>query len=204
MKIVCKFLIALPFACLLSACGSVLQQGTVRTASTAAGAAAKHAPAELLATTNTASSPGKLAAPSILKTAYRFEDYAVADSFRGPAPKLTFSTKTKRFRSRLSAAASEPPNFAGHFILTRWGCGTDCQMGGVIDARTGRTTLIPFTVCCSVDTGEDIDMMDFRPDSSLILFNGLLDENENGGRQHAYVFENGNFILIASDADGTW
>lgn len=49
------------------------------------------------------------------------------------------SHKTARmFRTNLRNAAKEGVNFAGHFILTGWGCGTDCSHWAIIDARNGR------------------------------------------------------------------
>ncbi len=83
-------------------------------------------------------------------------------------------------------------NFAGRYILAQWGCGTDCLMGGLIDAKTGKTSMLPFTVCCILEEGEeDREKMEFRRDSRLIIFNGLLNENEEGGRSHYYELKDG-------------
>src|SRR5215207_9403419 len=43
-----------------------------------------------------------------------------------------------RFRTNLRSAAKGGVNFAGHYILTTWGCGTNCSQSAIIDARTGR------------------------------------------------------------------
>jgi hypothetical protein len=42
------------------------------------------------------------------------------------------------FRTNLRNAAKEGVNFAGHYILTTWGCGTNCSQSAIIDARNGR------------------------------------------------------------------
>jgi hypothetical protein len=42
-----------------------------------------------------------------------------------------------RFRTALSRAAAGGPNFAGHFTVVTWGCGTACQVTAVVDAVTG-------------------------------------------------------------------
>ncbi len=42
------------------------------------------------------------------------------------------------FRTRLQAAAKQQPNFAGHYILTSWGCGAFCKTIAIIDAETGK------------------------------------------------------------------
>lgn len=44
----------------------------------------------------------------------------------------------RMFRTNLRNAAKEGVNFAGHFILTGWGCGTNCSQWAIIDARNGR------------------------------------------------------------------
>jgi hypothetical protein len=50
--------------------------------------------------------------------------------------KLT-SKDARMFRTNLREAAKGGVNFAGHYILTGWGCGTNCEELAVIDARTG-------------------------------------------------------------------
>lgn len=44
----------------------------------------------------------------------------------------------RTYRTSLRNAAKEGINFAGHFILTGWGCGTNCSQWAIIDARNGR------------------------------------------------------------------
>jgi hypothetical protein len=66
-----------------------------------------------------------------------FAQYAVrAEKVRNVKVKLT--TKDARmFRTNLRNAAKGGVNFAGHYILTGWGCGTNCEELAIIDARTG-------------------------------------------------------------------
>src|SRR5438105_1150903 len=35
-------------------------------------------------------------------------------------------------------AAPDGPNFAGHYTVVTWGCGTECQMHAILDGRTGQ------------------------------------------------------------------
>lgn len=52
--------------------------------------------------------------------------------------KVDLSTRNARmYRTNLRNAAKEGVNFAGHFILTGWGCGTNCSEWAIIDARNG-------------------------------------------------------------------
>src|SRR5260221_7219653 len=43
----------------------------------------------------------------------------------------------RTFRTRLSEALAGGVNFAGHYVVAGWGCGTGCISGAIIDARTG-------------------------------------------------------------------
>jgi hypothetical protein len=42
------------------------------------------------------------------------------------------------FRTRLTDAAKESPNFAGHYRFTIWGCGSECISGAIIHLETGK------------------------------------------------------------------
>lgn len=50
---------------------------------------------------------------------------------------LTSHKNARMFRTNLRNAAKGGVNFAGHFILTGWGCGTNCSQWAIIDARNG-------------------------------------------------------------------
>jgi hypothetical protein len=46
----------------------------------------------------------------------RFEDYPVTDTFNGPAAPVRLTRWEERmFRTRLTEASKEPPDFAGHY-----------------------------------------------------------------------------------------
>jgi len=48
------------------------------------------------------------------------------------------SRGAETFRTRLTDGLRRGINFAGHYIVVGWGCGTGCISGGIIDARNGR------------------------------------------------------------------
>lgn len=47
------------------------------------------------------------------------------------------NAEARTFRTRLSEALKGGVNFAGHFVVAGWGCGTGCISGAIIDGRTG-------------------------------------------------------------------
>ena len=75
----------------------------------------------------------------IPKDAPRFGDYP-AKPYAGPnaAPDVASDPRSRMYRTQLRGWATEKPNFAGHYILATWGCGTGCTQIAVIDAITGK------------------------------------------------------------------
>lgn len=74
----------------------------------------------------------------------RFEDYAAHEKWDGTAPLVKFQTRSDReFRTQFVNASKEPPNFAGHYRVVTWGCGTDCLEGGIVDLSNGQLLSLP-------------------------------------------------------------
>jgi len=68
-----------------------------------------------------------------------FERYAAkVETIKNVKVNLKSHKYANMFRTNLRNAAKEGVNFAGHYILTTWGCGTNCSQTAVIDARSGR------------------------------------------------------------------
>jgi hypothetical protein len=123
------------------------------------------------------------------------------------------------FRTNFKEASRQPPNFAGHFRVTTWGCGTACLDGGIVDLSTGRLLPLPYPVWQAGDTGWNKwglygfvsggnfeDAAQTRPDSCLLIVNCAdADGADEGGTYlHTayYVFAKGRFRKIA-DQVGT-
>ena len=65
--------------------------------------------------------------------------YAVkVENIKNVRVNLKSHKNANMFRTNLRNAAKEGVNFAGHYILTTWGCGTNCTQSAIIDARNGR------------------------------------------------------------------
>jgi hypothetical protein len=100
-----------------------------------------------------------------------FDDYHV-DVFNEKLAPANFDTNpvAKNFITRIKAACEEGINFAGHFTLVEWGCGTACQSGVLVDRKTGKIFDYPTTSLGS----------DFKKDSNLIIRNiGAVDSETN-------------------------
>jgi len=129
--------------------------------------------------------------------ALRFEDFRVTNIYRRRSAHIDFSDAGARmYRTRLTEAAKSKSNFAGHYIITDWGCGTECFVPVAIDARTGKVYFFGFSVSYS-PFATDV-AMEYRLDSKLIVINGYL-EDEHGQKEHgtySYKWQNNRLVLL--------
>jgi hypothetical protein len=128
----------------------------------------------------------------------RFTDYPVHEKYVGKTAPLVLSREARMFRTRLNDAARGKPNFAGRFIVTTWGCGTECMQGAIIDAKTGRVFMLPFSLCCwapsTVD--ENFKPVEFRLNSNLIVLAGARNEKDGDYATRFYRWQNNRLVLL--------
>jgi hypothetical protein len=134
------------------------------------------------------------------KSAPRFADYHIREIYRGRNARVVLTKDGWSFRTRLREAARDKPNFAGRYILTAWGCGAGCQLGAVIDAKTGRVYWLPHAATFDYDT-DDYEPIKFRRDSRLLIIFGARDFDDDADIDkdfgtHYYVFERGRFKQV--------
>lgn len=81
----------------------------------------------------------------------RFEDYRVKEIYSGtPAAPKILTPVQRSYRTRIREGVSKGwgvfrdgkeqpgPNFAGHYIIVQWACGSPCGMMAIVDAPTGK------------------------------------------------------------------
>ena len=138
-------------------------------------------------------------APAEAQKTPLFRDYLSGPIYYGHHAEPDLSSRDAyNFRTRLRAAAREEVNFASHYRVVTWGCGTSCVSGAVVDLASGHVTFFPFSICCSAKVTEsDFQPVLYRPNSSLIVFVGLRNE-EQPDASHFYEFTRGQFRHIAS------
>ncbi len=125
-----------------------------------------------------------------------FSRFHTSERYSGPIAKPVLRTKMdQEYRTRLNVAAQQPVNFAGHYVLSAWGCGAQCLMGAILDARNGKVTWLPFTVCCGRDI--EAEPIEFRPDSMLLVIRGMRNEQGTNGTFY-YRYEQDSLKLIDS------
>jgi hypothetical protein len=81
------------------------------------------------------------------------------------APKLQ-TPLAKEHATIIRKAVIGGANFAGHYTVVHWGCGTSCGVYVIVDERTGRV-FEPPEISKGVDLG--VAGPEFRPDSTLMV-----------------------------------
>jgi hypothetical protein len=133
-----------------------------------------------------------------------FKDYPAGRVHVGsPAiVNLSSSSGARYYRTRLREGARKGPNFAGHYTIVTWECGSDCFNIAVIDAKTGRVWFAPFTGALDVA---------FRLDSRLLIVDPIasVEKNFPNGLPPGYeapeiffVWKGNRFVQVYP-ADGT-
>jgi hypothetical protein len=116
-----------------------------------------------------------------------FLDYPIGENFQGlPAPvDLASHPLASQFRTMLRNAAAAGPNFAGHYVLASWGCGSGCLQFAIVDARNGNVFFPPairHVMMTHVMEPEDASKRPrFRRDSALLIVVGATNEGADEG-----------------------
>lgn len=126
-------------------------------------------------------------------------------------PRLDLNSNpiARRYRTVLRLAVSEGPNFAGHYRLVHWGCGTSCAMFAVVNLRTGQViTLKGFSAVGGVYFYADeflpnteSDGWGFRHKSNsklLVVVGALLSDDDSKEGAFYFALENEQFKLVHS------
>lgn len=151
----------------------------------------------------------------IPRDAPRFESFP-AKRFAGKNAKLDLHSDplTKTFRTQVQKWSKERPNFAGHYILAAWGCGTNCTQLAIIDAITGKvfhptgvTTIDSTNVHHELLEGGDpwhaSGAIRFRPDSNLLVLIGMPEE-DTARRGISYYVWNGTKLSLVLFVPRAW
>jgi ankyrin repeat protein len=130
----------------------------------------------------------------------RFEDLPVSRIYRGvPAPvDLHSNPEAPSYRTRLREGARKGPNFAGHYTVVGWGCGSNCESTMIVDALTGRV----------YDGFGDERGAEFRINSNLVIADpgggpgaiGYPDDPTDSLAVRYYVWNDHRFKLIYEEA----
>lgn len=112
------------------------------------------------------------------------------------------------YRTTIREAAAEGVNFAGHYAVAKWGCGTGCVGFVIVDLRTGKVFdpstedigyHYPSSDAAPLWTCFD-DILVYSKTSRLFVIEGCMNENTKCGR-HFYEMAANGLHLISFDPD---
>ena len=136
--------------------------------------------------------------PSLGKALPYFRDYRVTEIYTGKHAPVDISSHpvAKTWRTKLIEAANKGSNFAGHYTIAMWGCGSSCLAFGIIDAVNGKV-YFPRTLSHVSWAGwrEKEYGLKFRLDSNLLIVYGSPNEEERKGIFY-YIWKNNDLELI--------
>jgi hypothetical protein len=138
----------------------------------------------------------------------KFEDFKVTEVFKGaPAKPILQSSGDRMFRTRIREGAARGPNFAGHFTIAVWGCGSSCVSFALVDAKTGEVFHAPFGILESVSMlgyddirpdakHADVMGLKYQQDSRLLIARGCPDEKDEDCASFYYEWTGTQFKLL--------
>ena len=125
-----------------------------------------------------------------------YATYPVPTTYKGPpAPAKLVGKMQNHFRTVIREGAISGPNFAGHFTIVSWGCGTSCSSFVIVNAIDGRVYEPSTPVVGFGDGSLDTDGIGifYRLDSAVIAINActeaLFVNDDPSCGEHIYVME---------------
>ncbi|HKO96564.1 MAG TPA: hypothetical protein VJU86_06220 [Pyrinomonadaceae bacterium] len=133
----------------------------------------------------------------------RFEDFKVSEVFKGkPASVKLSSRRARQFRTMLKTNVEKGVNFAGHYTVATWGCGSDCRSIAIIDARNGNVYFTPSLLWIGGLLAQQGDRLEFRANSRLLIAAGA--RNDQGSGKYFYVWKKNVLKLIRAVEVRDW
>jgi hypothetical protein len=140
----------------------------------------------------------------ILSWSLKFEDFSASPIYEGrPARPLLVTETDRMFRTTIRQAVRKGPNFAGHYAIAYWGCGSSCTSFVVVDIVTGRVydDSTPFSLIGvpfqGTSTGRDYEGLVYERGSRLLIADGCPEDEKCG--TYYYEWKKNRFTLLRFD-----
>lgn len=142
-----------------------------------------------------------LSIPLMAHAKPEYQDYP-AKVYRGVAHPVTIDQHTRHFKTQFMNPNGQAINFAGHYVINEFACGTDaCTALLWVDVKTGKGRFFgprTFTGCYSGDEYISPEFH-YRANSRLFIAIGKPEGSANDHAQcqvHYYVAHNGMLKLL--------
>ncbi len=94
---------------------------------------------------------------------------------------------SRRFTTRLSGALrSQPVDFAGHYVITTFGCGSGCLYGGIVDVKTGQAHELPWALYIAGQLGDWESALKHEAGSRLLAVRGAINETDEPAQERYF------------------
>ena len=133
-----------------------------------------------------------------LKTvqAFKFEQFPANVAVTSAIAKPILTTKlAKQYKTVITLSMAEPANFAGHYRVVTWGCGTDCRGFAILNKLSGVAYTLPGVEYVAGIMGNEEERLDFKSDSRLFVISGLVNDETEG--KFYYLWERERLKLLA-------
>ena len=125
-----------------------------------------------------------------------FESYPAEMLQISATPKLVLTTKlAKKYKTVITDQSVKEVNFAGHYRVATWGCGTDCRGFAIINKQTGMVYTMPGVELVAGVMGNDEERISFKPSSKLFIISGLINDEKEG--KFYYLWSGSKFQFLA-------
>jgi len=126
-----------------------------------------------------------------------FADYAVPVQNIPKRPKLKRNNRfSHMFKTRLkNGLHGKPVDFAGHYIIVTFGCGTGCLYGGYVDADSGQAMELPFMVNAPRLVYVP-RLVERKADSRLLIVRGTLSEDDDRAMKYFFSLQGSKLVPI--------
>lgn len=124
-----------------------------------------------------------LALPCAAQGVPKFKDYP-AEAFTGSPAAPVITKDVEDFRAQFVEAAKEPPNFAGHYRIMKFGCGSSCILFAIVNLKTGKIYVGDFSIAYGSNLKQEKlrndEPLQFKTDSRLLVVVGSRNEKGEG------------------------
>jgi hypothetical protein len=115
------------------------------------------------------------------------------------APRLE-TVLARQHKTAIRNGTQHGPNFAGHYTVVDWGCGTSCAAFVIVDALSGRVYEPP-EISRGVDLG--LDGPEYRRDSTLMVVANCPDPSVYGYKnceRKLYNWNGSRLVILKTEA----
>jgi hypothetical protein len=113
----------------------------------------------------------------------RYKNFPVKQIYSGLPASPRITKDWRNFRTMIRLGSKAHVEFAGHYTVPRWGCGSGCSTFVIVDSRKG-ALYTGFNVADLparwLEQNPDSLRIEFHPDSRLFKINGCINEQNCG------------------------